>query len=296
MKEIFMVFLGCLINGYTLDIMIKKNKDIGTLISICQIFFVTLCSFLLWIRNETRIRAPIKSYVQMGLLFFTVNIANLNSFAFGINHTLHILIKSSSLISTLLIGSYFFSKKYSRKQIVSVIFITIGLFFITVYDLYNPNKITCCDTNHVEINSSLVQSMVGLFVMILALVASSWLGFKQEESYSFYKTDWLEGMFMTHLFCSLFSFTVIKNNLFEALEYSIAFWLFLNCLSHFVCITGVYVLNSKVGNLSCNVVLTLRKFTMILILSRLGSNVTFYHWISSLLVFGGAFVFSTSFK
>jgi UDP-xylose/UDP-N-acetylglucosamine transporter B4 len=68
---------------------------------------------------------PIHRWLVQIILFFTVSVLNNFAFAFKISVPVHIILRSGGCVTTLVIG-YFWGKKYSRLEVVSVLVLTVG--------------------------------------------------------------------------------------------------------------------------------------------------------------------------
>lgn len=76
-------------------------------------------------------------------------------------------------------------------------------------------------------------------------------------------------------------------------------WLYLigNTMTQYVCISSVFVLTTECASLTVTLVLTLRKFVSLIISIIYFKNpFTIWHWIGTLLVFSGTFMFTNFLK
>ncbi len=74
-------------------------------------------------------------------------------------------------------------------------------------------------------------------------------------------------------------------------------YLVLNTLTQYVCISSVFVLTTECASLTVTLVLTLRKFTSLIIsIIYFGNAFTIWHWIGTVLVFAGTLMFSNIVK
>lgn len=70
------------------------------------------------------------------------------------------------------------------------------------------------------------------------------------------------------------------------------FYIIGNCVTQFICIRSVFVLTTEFTSLSVTLVVTLRKFISIMVSVFFFKNpFTLYHWIATVLVFTGTFIF-----
>lgn len=72
-------------------------------------------------------------------------------------------------------------------------------------------------------------------------------------------------------------------------------WLFLiaNCFTQYMCISSLFVLSTEISSLTLSLIVTLRKFSSLLIsIVYFKNNFTTYHWVGTVLVFLGTILFS----
>ena len=71
------------------------------------------------------------------------------------------------------------------------------------------------------------------------------------------------------------------------------FYLILNTLTQYVCISSVFVLTTECTSLTVTLVTTLRKFVSLIIsITYFGNKFTLWHWAGTALVFLGTFLFT----
>lgn len=103
------------------------------------------------------------------------------------------------------------------------------------------------------------------------------------------------GFFYKDLLGQIYLFNASERSI-DLLVISIPLiWFFLICntLTQYVCISSVFVLTTECTSLTVNLVITLRKFTsLILSIVYFQNPFTFWHWIGTALVFIGTFMFS----
>lgn len=69
---------------------------------------------------------PLTHYVGMTLMFFTMSYLNNWAFAFHISQPMHMVFRSANLMVSFAFGWAFFGKRYTGKQLLSVVLLTIG--------------------------------------------------------------------------------------------------------------------------------------------------------------------------
>lgn len=74
------------------------------------------------------------------------------------------------------------------------------------------------------------------------------------------------------------------------------FYMILNSLAHYLCITCVFILTTECTSLTVTMVITLRKFSsLVLSIFYFRHNFTFYHWIGTLFILIGTIIFTEIF-
>ena len=75
------------------------------------------------------------------------------------------------------------------------------------------------------------------------------------------------------------------------------FYLLGNILTQYVCISSVFVLTTECSSLTVTLVLTLRKFTSLIIsIVYFNNSFTMWHWIGTSFVFVGTLMFTNIIK
>lgn len=70
-------------------------------------------------------------------------------------------------------------------------------------------------------------------------------------------------------------------------------YLFLNCLTQFLCISSVFILTTECSSLTVTLVITLRRFISLLFsIIYFDNPFTIYHWVGTSLVFVGTMIFT----
>ena len=97
--------------------------------------------------------------------------------------------------------------------------------------------------------------------------------------------------------CVLLTPTEPAVNVSNTLIPVIWFYLLGNVLTQYVCINSVFVLTTECSSLTVTLVLTLRKFTSLMISILYFDNpFTMWHWIGTTLVFIGTLLFTNILK
>eukprot|EP00455_Lapot_gusevi_P012287 TRINITY_DN1578_c0_g1_i1.p1 TRINITY_DN1578_c0_g1~~TRINITY_DN1578_c0_g1_i1.p1 ORF type:complete len:360 (-),score=46.60 TRINITY_DN1578_c0_g1_i1:84-1163(-) len=325
---------GCCVNVISLEFIVRYDPNAGHLISFLQVLFVALGAFVfdskcrLFSKTPT---IPLSNYLQLSVMFFVLSVLNNKALAFHISMPLHMIFRSASLVTTLLLGFIFFKNKYSMREVLGVILVTCGIFAATLADALYHGKIvlpsfslaSCCSFSSFSNSDTAFWNtvtegidltwVIGVSMLAFALVLSSVLGHIQDQTYKIYGKNWQENLFYTH-FLSLPLFVLLYGEMKQhwdawlanpmttihlphpfsnTVQCSIFLLVFVNVFSQYVCIRGVFCLLSASGALTTTITLTLRKFVSLLISVVYFQNpFTLLHWVGSILVFGGTAIYS----
>lgn len=185
--------------------------------------------------------------------------------------------------------------------------ITVGIILCTLASASVEKKDAALSLE--ETQKHYQEWIIGITMLIIALIASSYLAVLQERMYTKYGKHPREAMFYIHAM-SLPIFAFMGNDIYNyaikfTYSHSFAFlgyntgipylWMKLlgACIGQWLCILFVYRLNSEVDSLTVTLVVTIRKFLSLLIsIFWFGNVFTIQHWIGAALVFGGTIVFS----
>eukprot|EP01137_Pigoraptor_chileana_P007462 Opistho-2@53095 len=128
-----MVFVGCCLNSMTLEMIVREDPGSGTLITVTQFAFVAFEGILLKsIRGVGVARTvPLKHYFGMVAIFFAVSVANNVALGFKISMPLHMIFRSGSLITNLILGVVVMGKRHSTIKFLSVALVTAGIILCT---------------------------------------------------------------------------------------------------------------------------------------------------------------------
>jgi len=234
------------------------DKGAGSLMTFVQFLFVSV-TFLprfLSFRDESTgkyhlkltNRAPMKDYAIMTAILFASTAASNESFALGVSQPFNMIFRSLSLLASYLLGVIAFGKKYSMRQLVAVVLVTIGVLITTLGEFALKSGIVeqlerCCSsqspwsqlhfvwTHHGEFGlnvfsstsaaaaSSSTAEQVAYFFMTLVLmsvtlVGLAVLGHLQGKAYREYDCDAWENMYFLHLL-PLPMFALLRGELQE---------------------------------------------------------------------------------
>lgn len=129
----------------------------GLLITFTQ-FLLTL--LFAWPHQFSRQNPPfflkqnaisIRRWLLNIVLFFSINILNNLAFGYKISVPVHIILRSGGSVTTILVG-WLWGKRFTRLQIISVAFLTIGVIIaamadaqaqVSLLDPIQPDPLVC---------------------------------------------------------------------------------------------------------------------------------------------------------
>lgn len=193
--------------------------------------------------------------------------------------------------------------RYTIRQVLAVVMVSVGLFLAT-------------HSHSTTEQAGDTTMLVGVALLTIALVLSTFLGFLQDHAYSTYgRSHYQEGMFYTHMLAlPLFIFLwrdllehvhswntradLLSTTTLQGVSIQVPImWIFLsiNVFTQLICVTGVFSFISKTNALTCTFTLSVRKFLSLLIsVLYFGNAFTARHWVSTFLVFSGSLLYATS--
>ena len=321
---ICLVIGGCCLNNVFLENMIIGDKACGNLLTMLQFIFISFIGVfgrVNWTNGFKfkRSGTPLWWYLALTTIFFSQSALNNMAYNYQISQPLHMVFRSSSLAVSLILGFTLFKKSYAKHEVLGVIIITLGVFATTFADskgsMKTCNNSGCSALGMTELLSlfsadNAPTKLLGVSLLCGALFLSALLGHLQSWGYGhFGNRDQDEAMFFQHLF-SIFVFYPFAHSLsqharlwssgetFVTVLGMPVSWMWFNVIGNlvtqYVCLRGVYLLISVSGTLTATVVLTVRKFVSLLISIVFFGNVwTSGHWIGTVMVFGGTFVYAT---
>eukprot|EP00835_Amoeboradix_gromovi_P004084 NODE_299_length_11430_cov_0.261054.p5 type:complete len:286 gc:universal NODE_299_length_11430_cov_0.261054:1250-393(-) len=269
------VMLGCCVNVIELEKILLVLPNVGVTLT----FFHFLIILIFHFRNfKLPLQVPLRWWGLMSMLFWISNTLNNMAFGYKISVPLHIILRSSSLVLTIVLGIVF-GRKYSLKQIVSMLLVTFGLICST----YEPSGWFYSN---------------GLILLFFGQFSSVVLGFIQEHVYSKYGSHWEEALIVTHLIATpmflLFS-SSIYSDIVQVYDNNLMAPFALNVFTQLFCIRGVNELASHGTVLTLNLVLTLRKYISLWISMYIfGNELSIIQILGALFVVLGTWFYSKS--
>ena len=273
---------------------------------------------------------PIKRWAVNIALFAAISIMNNYAFSYNISVPMHIILRSAGSITTIAVG-WMWGKRFSRIQVVSVLFLTVGVVMSAWSDAQNKaaqqaaqQAASGAETNK---SNSVIDFSAGLLVLFIAMVLSAIMGIYTEETYREYGPQWKENLFYSH-FLSLPLFIPLAPQIWrQYLELAASeplqlpwqpsmakleglpdglksgieglyipsqlAYLAVNVVTQYACIRGVNLLASASSALTVTIVLNVRKLVSLLLSIWLfGNELSKGVLIGAIIVFGSGGMYS----
>ncbi|XP_067935006.1 nucleotide sugar transporter SLC35B4-like [Watersipora subatra] len=301
---IALALASCIINVMFLEKLIKSDKECSNLITFACFALLSVDGFLFTSKCFTKKRViPLRYNALLVTIFFFSNVANNLVFRFHVPMTLHMIFKSGSLLTSLILGALLLKRSYSTSRYIAVAMITVGIIFCTYASSKPEQTSSTAESFHYG------EFLIGLALLTGTLISASYLGVLQERITEQFGSHPRENLFYNHLLPLPF-FLLLYKDLAKQIDsfnrselYVIPFtgvaipymWGLLICNTFFqyICINSVFQLTSTCTSLTVTLVVTIRKFLSLLIsIFYFGNEFTFLHWVGATLVFGGSAVFA----
>lgn len=216
-----LIFGGCCSNVFTLESLVSEQPDSGHLLTATQFLFVSLegyFHFFHFSRGPQKLfladrKVPLVKWFLPVSLFFAVSLINNYVWVYHISVPVHIIFRSGGTVTTMLAG-VLVGKKYSPKQILSVVILTAGVIVATLAS--NPgskgkSSSVIGDENKYDSDASW-DFAIGVSLLAVAATLSSVQGLVAENIYKQYGKHWRESLFYTHVL-SLPFFTIFEGDI-----------------------------------------------------------------------------------
>lgn len=309
--SICLVFVGCCCNVVFLELLVTEHQGSGNFIMFSQFLFITLEGFIFTMKfGKRKPVIPLLCYVKMASMY-AINVffqSVLLHYQVGI--PLQQLLRSGTLIANLILGLVMLKKRYKPTKFLSIAMIVIGIALATLASASSKST----KENLIEKSSSqwLTNWFVGFVLFVFALYISGLMGIYQEIVFSKYGKHPMEALYYNHLLplpvflffirdlhhhAQLFTHSDNLEIPFIAIMIP-KMWVYLlgNVLSQYICISSVFVLTAESTSLTVTLVVTLRKFiSLIFSIIYFQNSFTVFHWIGTILVFGGTLLFADVF-
>ena len=222
-------------NAWTLELVTTHNPRAGSLITFAQFLIVAVLGIkkriivlpdripqgdvkkLSLFDRIPRIRprplaVPISRWLVQVILFLGVSSLNNAAFGYRVPMAVHIVFRSGGLVVNMILGWLVMGRRYRLLQVIAVILISVGIGAATASGAKPSPNVSSGEASYTEFS-------IGISMLSLALVLSTFLGFSQESTYGKYGRHWEEGMFLLH-FLALPMFAFMKNDLVQQIRFA----------------------------------------------------------------------------
>uniref|UniRef100_A0A915JKF7 UDP-xylose and UDP-N-acetylglucosamine transporter n=1 Tax=Romanomermis culicivorax TaxID=13658 RepID=A0A915JKF7_ROMCU len=205
---------GCMI---FVEYLAKEDPGSMNLMTFSSFLFISLEGLILYNKFGTvKNNIPLRSYVELVVIFFMVSVINNQALNFHIPVPLHIIFRSGSLISNMLMGMWLLKKRYSLSKYVSVIFVTAGIIVCTLATSFSGNS-TRRNSQDPEKGADYLSWIIGVSMLWFALFFSSLLGIRQEQLFTKYGKHSREALFFIHAL-SLPGFVLFSADIYNHIQ------------------------------------------------------------------------------
>ncbi|GIX79860.1 UDP-xylose and UDP-N-acetylglucosamine transporter [Caerostris extrusa] len=129
---VVLTIISCCSNVVLLEILMKEVPGCGNIITFSQFFFIALVGFIFTSKYGTKKPAiPIRNYVVLVIIYFAVSVSNNCALNFDIPMPLHMIFKSGSLVTSMMLGILILKRRYSVQKYISVMLVSVGIFIAT---------------------------------------------------------------------------------------------------------------------------------------------------------------------
>ncbi|XP_073725109.1 UDP-xylose and UDP-N-acetylglucosamine transporter [Misgurnus anguillicaudatus] len=305
---ITLVFVGCCSNVVFLELLVRDFPGSGNIITFCQFAFIALEGFIFETNfGRKKPQIPMRNYVIMVAMFFTVSVINNYALNFNIAMPLHMIFRSGSLIANMILGIIILKKRYSKSKYLSIVLVSIGIFICTIMSAKQVSDEK--GATEEEGVYAFLHWLLGIAMLTFALLMSARMGIFQETLYKKFGKHSKEALFYNHCL-PLPGFLLLSTNIYNhavlfsqsspveipVIGYSMPvmwFYLIMNVITQYVCIRGVFILTTECTSLTVTLVVTLRKFLSLIISILYFQNpFTAWHWVGTAVVFLGTLIYT----
>ncbi|XP_053496975.1 UDP-xylose and UDP-N-acetylglucosamine transporter [Ictalurus furcatus] len=311
MKTVFavsLVFVGCCSNVVFLEVLVRDFPGCGNIVTFAQFVFIALEGFIFETHfGRKKPAIPIRNYVIMVTMFFTVSVINNYALNFKIAMPLHMIFRSGSLIANMILGIIILKKRYSSSKYLSIFLVSVGIFICTIMSAKQVSAEKAATEK--EGVYAFLYWLIGISMLTFALIMSALMGIFQETLYKQYGKHSKEALFYNHCL-PLPGFLLLSTDIYNhAVLFSQTtpveipvihetvpvMWLHLamNVITQYVCIRGVFILTTECTSLTVTLVVTLRKFlSLIISIIYFRNPFTEWHWVGTAVVFLGTLLYT----
>uniref|UniRef100_A0A8C2YWY2 Solute carrier family 35 member B4 n=1 Tax=Cyclopterus lumpus TaxID=8103 RepID=A0A8C2YWY2_CYCLU len=302
---IALVFVGCCSNVVSLELLVRQFPGCGNIVTFAQFLFIAL-EGLIFESNFGRKKPaiPIRNYVIMVTMFFTVSVINNYALNFNIAMPLHMIFRSGSLIANMILGIVILKKRYSASKYLSIALVSAGIFICTIM---SAKQVNVANEGSEEQNVyAFMRWLIGIGMLTFALLMSARMGIFQETLYKQYGKHSKEALFYNvsvsllrhaeHRIACSCSLSLSAPTVVPVVGLNVPLmWLYLliNVITQYVCIRGVFILTTECASLTVTLVVTLRKFlSLIFSILYFQNPFTEWHWVGTGVVFLGTLLYT----
>ncbi|XP_072565398.1 UDP-xylose and UDP-N-acetylglucosamine transporter [Paramormyrops kingsleyae] len=305
---ISLVFIGCCSNVVFLELLVRQYPGSGNIITFSQFAFIALEGFLFETNfGRKKPAIPIRNYLIMVAMFFTVSVINNYALNFNIAMPLHMIFRSGSLIANMILGVIILKKRYSKSKYMSIALVSLGIFICTIMSAKQVSLDRAGSEDHGLY--VFLHWFLGIAMLTFALLMSARMGIFQETLYQEYGKHSKEALFYNHCL-PLPGFLLFAPNIYnhyvlfsQSAPVDIlglgmpvpVMWVYLlfNVVTQYVCIRGVFILTTECTSLTVTLVVTLRKFiSLIFSILYFHNPFTTWHWLGTAVVFLGTLLYT----
>eukprot|EP00931_Biecheleriopsis_adriatica_P118158 TRINITY_DN93615_c0_g1_i1.p1 TRINITY_DN93615_c0_g1~~TRINITY_DN93615_c0_g1_i1.p1 ORF type:complete len:378 (+),score=60.21 TRINITY_DN93615_c0_g1_i1:138-1136(+) len=273
--------------------------------------------------------APLASHLKFCSLWVSMSVLANYAFAYKISVAIFTLIRSCNIIATVLLGYLVFGQRFSLEQLACVTAVTAGVFLASWGEAktLKPRSSSNCSgpapcgepagSASSESESADVSTwLVGIAMLAFVQLLQGFLGHVQSRYYKIYKdlaskSDLSDEFLFTSHVMALLPLMFLKDDIMTAVWKALAseplpfleflpfpvpsrvVWLLINNVAQTICLKGVFLTSANVTPLSLTIILSVRKFLSVVVSIVVFSNPwNNYHSIATVLIFGGAFMYS----
>ncbi|XP_063165002.1 nucleotide sugar transporter SLC35B4 [Candoia aspera] len=304
-----LVFGGCCSNVVFLELLVREFPGSGNLITFAQFFFIALEGFIFeanFGRKQPAI--PIRFYLLMVAMFFTVSVVNNYALNLNIAMPLHMIFRSGSLIASMALGIIILKKRYTVSKYTSIALVSLGIFTCTFMSAKEVSSVSRTREDGESV-SAFLWWLLGIAALTFALLMSARMGIFQETLYKKFGKHSKEALFYNHALL-LPGFLLLAPDIYrhgvlfsqsEPFQVPVIglslpimwFYLMMNVITQYICIRGVFILTTECSSLTVTLVVTLRKFvSLIFSILYFQNSFTTWHWLGTFLVFMGTLMYT----
>eukprot|EP00931_Biecheleriopsis_adriatica_P108895 TRINITY_DN83165_c0_g1_i1.p1 TRINITY_DN83165_c0_g1~~TRINITY_DN83165_c0_g1_i1.p1 ORF type:complete len:358 (+),score=76.39 TRINITY_DN83165_c0_g1_i1:42-1115(+) len=320
----FMVFGGCMSAVIAMEYVLKANPKAGNLLSLSEFAFVLIQSMPSRVESKSGsvglrpLLMPLSSHVKHAALWVSMSVLANVAFGFNISVPIHTLFRSCNVIASVLLGYALFGQRYSFKQLLCVLVITVGIFLGSVGDAkqFFGSCVGCGGGSKPAADGSsdagFLRWITGIVLLLFVQLLQGFLGHTQALLYKRHsdcgkKGDLSEEFLFTSHLVSFLPFVFLWEDVMAAARFALAtpplsealpvpsqfLFLLLNNIFQLICIKGVFRLSAHYSPLTVNITLSVRKFLSVVVsILWFGNTWTTLHSIATVAIFGGVFAYS----